>query len=145
MEKKKITFDSFIRGVIFIVLFVGFLMLLNRLSSVLLPFFIAWLIAYMIYPLVKFFQFKMRMRNRALSTFSALLLIVAIGFGIFILLVPPMIEEFGRVNQILFKYLSSDLNHSSQIPQTLSGFIHENLDIDTINKFFNEETFVDTL
>ena len=56
MERKKITFDSFIRGAIGCVLVVGILMLVERLSGVLLPFFIAWLIAYMVYPLVKFLQ-----------------------------------------------------------------------------------------
>ena len=44
MERKKITFDSFIRGVILGVIIIGILMLLKRLSGVLLPFFIAWLI-----------------------------------------------------------------------------------------------------
>lgn len=39
MERKKITFDSFIRGVILGVIIIGLLMLLKRLSSVLLPFF----------------------------------------------------------------------------------------------------------
>ena len=38
MERKKITFDSFIRGVILGVIIIGILMLLKRLSSVLLPF-----------------------------------------------------------------------------------------------------------
>ena len=61
MERKKITFDSFIRGSIGCVLVVGILMLVERLSGVLLPFFIAWLIAYMVYPLVKFFQYKLRL------------------------------------------------------------------------------------
>ena len=64
MERKKITFDSFIRGSIGCVLVVGILMLVERLSGVLLPFFIAWLIAYMIYPLVKFFQYKLRLKSR---------------------------------------------------------------------------------
>ena len=41
MERKKITFDSFIRGSIGCVLVVGILMLVERLSGVLLPFFIA--------------------------------------------------------------------------------------------------------
>ena len=64
MERKKITFDSFIRGSIGCVLVVGILMLVERLSGVLLPFFIAWLIAYMVYPLVKFFQYKLRLKDR---------------------------------------------------------------------------------
>ena len=64
MERKKITFDSFIRGSIGCVLVIGILMLIERLSGVLLPFFIAWLIAYMIYPLVKLFQYKLRLYRR---------------------------------------------------------------------------------
>lgn len=145
MEKKKITFDSFIRGVILLALIIGFLMLVNRLSGVLLPFFIAWLIAYMVYPLVKFFQFKLRMKNRAISTLCALLTITIIGVGFFFLIVPPMIDEFGRVNQLLLTYLTHGFNHSSQIPQSLSEFIQENLDIQTINKILNEENFINAI
>ncbi|GAE14653.1 transporter [Bacteroides pyogenes JCM 10003] len=45
MKRKKITFDTFIRSSITIVLIIGLLILVKRLSGVLLPFFIAWLIA----------------------------------------------------------------------------------------------------
>lgn len=48
--EKKITFDSFIRGILTGAIIIGVLYMLNRLSSVLLPFFIAWLIAYLIIP-----------------------------------------------------------------------------------------------
>mgnify|MGYP000264286705 CR=1 FL=1 len=40
MERKKITFDSFIRAVILGAIIIGVLMLLKRLSGVLLPFFL---------------------------------------------------------------------------------------------------------
>ena len=101
MERKKITFDSFIRGSIGCVLVIGILMLIERLSGVLLPFFIAWLIAYMIYPLVKLFQYKLRLKSRILSIFCALFLISAIGVTVFYLLVPPMISEMSRMNDLL--------------------------------------------
>ncbi len=145
MERKKITFDRFIRGVIICIIFIGMLMLTERLSGVLLPFFIAWLIAYMIYPLVKFFQYKAKMKNRVISIFCALLLITAVGVGFFFLIVPPMINEFARVNQLLFTYLTNGLNHSEQIPRTLSEFILDNLDIHAIESFFNENTIIDAL
>ena len=90
MERKKITFDSFIRGSIGCVLVVGILMLVERLSGVLLPFFIAWLIAYMVYPLVKFFQYKLRLKSRIISIFGSLFLITVIGVTLFYLLVPPI-------------------------------------------------------
>lgn len=83
MERKKITFDSFIRGVIIGAIIIGILMLLERLSGVLLPFFIAWLIAYLIYPLVTFFQYKLRLKNRIVSIFCALLSIVLVGVAAF--------------------------------------------------------------
>ena len=42
MFEKKITFDSFIRGIIILALIIGVLYLLNILSGVLLPFFLAF-------------------------------------------------------------------------------------------------------
>jgi predicted PurR-regulated permease PerM len=59
MIQKKITFDSFIRGILTAMVIIGILYLVNRLSGVLLPFFIAWLIAYLTYPMVIFFQNKL--------------------------------------------------------------------------------------
>lgn len=79
MERKKITFDSFIRAVILGAIIIGILMLLKRLSGVLLPFFLAWLIAYLIYPLVSFFQYKLRLKNRIASIFCALFTLTIIG------------------------------------------------------------------
>ena len=51
---KEITFDKFIRwaGVTLIVLAV--LYMTNYLSSVLLPFFIAWFFAYLLYPVYSY-------------------------------------------------------------------------------------------
>ena len=43
MLQKKITFDSFIRGILTAVVIIGILYLVNQLSGVLLPFFVAWL------------------------------------------------------------------------------------------------------
>lgn len=49
MERKQITFDTFVRGVLTVIVVVGIVMLLNRLSGVLLPFFLAWLAAYLLF------------------------------------------------------------------------------------------------
>lgn len=144
MERKKITFDSFIRGVIIGLIIIGSLMLIQRLSGVLLPFFIAWLIAYLIYPLVTFFQDRVRLKNRALSIFCALLTLTTIGTMIFLLLVPPMIEEFGRVKDLLIQYFSSGAN-SGNVPRTLSEFLRENIDQQTLSQLFNEKDFISAL
>ena len=61
--QKKITFDSFIRGILTTIIIIGILYLIDILSGVLLPFFIAWLIAYMMYPCVNFVQNKLKFKN----------------------------------------------------------------------------------
>lgn len=145
MEKKKITFDSFIRSSIFCVFVIGILMLIERLSGVLLPFFIAWLIAYMLYPLVKFFQYKLRFKSRIVSIFCALLTVTLIGTGAFYLLIPPTIEEIGRVNSLLADYFTNGAYSSGTVPQRLTEFIHQNIDLKTLNKVLSEENILSTI
>lgn len=144
MERKKITFDSFIRAVIFGAIIIGVLMLLKRLSGVLLPFFLAWLIAYLIYPLVSFFQHKLRLKNRIISIFCALLTLTVIGSVAFYLLVPPMIQEFLRVKDLLIEYFSTT-HTASNVPTTLSEFIRQNIDLHILEQMFSQENILDAL
>lgn len=144
MERKKITFDSFIRGVLIGAIIIGILMLLERLSGVLLPFFIAWLIAYLIYPLVTFFQYKLRLKNRVVSIFCALFSILLVGAAAFFLLVPPMIEEFGRVKDLLIEYFSSSTNEGN-VPKTLSDFLRDNIDTQLLTQLFSERDLLSAL
>ena len=144
MERKKITFDSFIRAVILGAIIIGVLMLLKRLSGVLLPFFLAWLIAYLIYPLVSFFQHKLRLKNRIISIFCALFTISVIGSVAFYLLVPPMIQEFLRVKDLLIEYFSTT-HTASNVPTTLSEFIRQNIDLHILEQMFSQENILDAL
>ena len=144
MERKKITFDSFIRAVILGDILIGVLMLLKRLSGVLLPFFLAWLIAYLIYPLVSFFQHKLRLKNRIISIFCALFTLSVIGSVAFYLLVPPMIQEFLRVKDLLIEYFSTT-HTASNVPTTLSEFIRQNIDLHILEQMFSQENILDAL
>ena len=144
MERKKITFDSFIRGIIIAGIIIAILMLLKRLSGVLLPFFIAWLAAYLIYPLVTFFQHRLKLKSRVLSIFLALLLLAAAGTAAFYLLVPPMLAEFSRVKDLLITYFT-DSSYGSNIPRNLSDFLRENIDPNLIKQIFQENNLMDML
>ena len=144
MERKKITFDSFIRAVILGAIIIGVLMLLKRLSGVLLPFFLAWLIAYLIYPLVSFFQHKLRLKNRIISIFCALFTLSVIGSVAFYLLVPPMIQEFLRVKDLLIEYFSTT-HTASNVRTTLSEFIRQNIDLHILEQMFSQENILDAL
>lgn len=116
MFKNPITFDSFIRGMMIVLLFVGLGLLVNRLSSVLLPFFIAWLLAYLMYPLVTFLQHKCRLRNRTLSIIVAALIVLAVITGLLLLIIPPIVSEFSKASALFSKYADRFLGGTGVIP-----------------------------
>lgn len=116
MFKTPITFDSFIRGALIALVLVGVGLLINRLSSVLLPFFIAWLLAYLIHPLVKFLQYRCRLRYRTLSIIVAFILVLAVVTGLLLLIIPPIVSEFSKVGGLFAQYSERFLGGTGLIP-----------------------------
>lgn len=143
MLEKKITFDTFIRGLLGALFAVGIFWLLNRLSGALLPFFIAWLIAYFLYPLVKFFQYRLRFRNRVVSIISAMLLVIGVITTACILFVPDIVQEFMRLKDLLAVYFAKGSQNAS-IPGTIENFIKENIDLNYLQQLFSEENLFNT-
>ena len=138
----KITFDKFIRkaGLLLLVVFV--LLTMNYLSGVLLPFFIAWLFAYLLYPIVRFVQDKMRVRVRALSIIVTLVFVIGVIGGIVWLIIPPMIEQFQKLGDVLTKYLQQT-THTGSFTALVRDWLHDHrLEIEL---FFKSEDFTDAL
>ena len=144
MEQKKITFDSFIRNIIWGAVAVGIIMLLNYLSGVLLPFFLAWLIAYLLFPLVKFFQYRCHLKYRIVGILCTFLLVGAALTGLFLLMIPPMIEEGARVKDLLIAYVSHD-EFMSNIPSISDDFIHDHVTTEDIKAIVTQEGFIDNV
>ena len=144
MLEKKITFDSFIRGTIGCLIIIGVLYLVNYLSGVLLPFFVAWLIAYMTYPLVTFFQYKLRLKNRVLSIFTVMIVLMTLITLAGILLVPPIINEFGKLKELLTAYFI-DGSKQAAIPGTVANFIKEHVNMLQVQSTLNEENIAQAL
>ena len=126
MERKKITFDSFIRGILITLVVVGIFFLIKRLSSALLPFVIGWLIAYWMYPLVRFFQYRCRMKYRLLAMLAAFATVVGVIWLIVILIVPPMLEDFVKVKDMLVSYVQGNYN-TSGLSATIHQFLSQKL------------------
>lgn len=135
---KEITFDRFIRGLIAIGGCIIAYLLINRLSGALLPFLIAWLFCYLVYPIVKFFQYKLKFKSRALSIFTVLLLFVALIVGICFAMVPPIVEEFVMLKEFISNYLTSGGNNST-IPAVVNEFIREHIDMRQVEAYFSVE------
>jgi predicted PurR-regulated permease PerM len=144
MEDKKITLDTVVRGIIAIAIVVGIIMLLNRLSGVLLPFFAAWLLAYMLFPLVKFFQYKCRLKFRIAGIFFALLTVGLVLTGISWLVIPPMIDEGGRIKDVIITYIEGNSTLNS-IPGMIQDFIRQHTDVDELKSIVTQQGFIDNV
>lgn len=109
MIEQEITFDRVIRWVLVALGATAAVWLINRLSSVLLPFFIAWILAYMMYPFVLFLQNKCRLRYRVVSISVALLIVLSVLALAVSLIVPPIIEESVRMAGLISVYFHDTL------------------------------------
>lgn len=124
MFKNPITFDSFIRGVMVIAVAVGIGMLINRLSGVLLPFFIAWILAYLMYPLVRFLQVRCHLRYRVPSIIIAAIIVLGVITGLVLLVVPPLVSEFSKLGGLLSEVTNKYLGDTQLGPYIL-GMLEE--------------------
>ena len=100
---KPITFDTFVRALSYSLLALAVIALINYLGSVLLPFAVAWLFAYLLYPMVKFVQYKLHVPGRVLSIIVTLVVVVAVLTGVAWLIIPPLIEQFQRLGELFTK------------------------------------------
>ena len=140
--RQEITFDKFIRWTGTGLLILAILYLLNYLSSVLLPFFIAWVFAYLLYPVVAFVQYRMHVKVRALAIIITLMLVIAVLSLIVYFIVPPMIEQFQKLGDILSRWVHSAA-HTNNISEWLSEKIQENSA--EIERFFKSRDFADAM
>lgn len=134
MNTKPYTFDRVIRMLIGLAVFIGLFLLIKRLSAVLLPFLVAWLLAYLLNPIVLFFQNKLKFKSRILSIFSTLLLFIGVFAGMIWFLTPLIISEMGKLSELVVRY-SKDLNVNTFLPVAWQNEIREylwTLDIQTV-------------
>lgn len=133
MFKQTITFDSFIRMLTGIVLVALAYLLLRSLSDVLIPFFAAWLVAYMLYPFVKFLEQKCHIKNRVVCIILILIAIIAILTGGCLLIIPPVIEECGRLKDIIVDYVTTSKT-TTVITAEIENFIKHNINLKEITQ-----------
>lgn len=142
MIEGPITFDRAIRWVIIIALVASAFLILDYLSAVLLPFFIAWILAYLLYPLVNFIERRMKVKMRVVSIMIAFFSVVVVLGGVFYLIIPPMIDEFSRFTTLATRYLHN-ATHIKNFPETIQWWLSNNSD--NIEKFLKSDNFTTTV
>jgi len=133
------TLDRVIRMILGAGVLIGLYLLISRLSGVLIYFMIGWLIAYMLNPLVGFFQYKLRIKRRVPSIILAILTVLGTIFGLIAILVPPIIAEVQKMSMLLQQYNASPAGYLPFIPVELQEFIFEKVNLKELGKYLNKE------
>ena len=118
-------------GYIFLIIF-GFVVLfltLSYLSSVLIPFAVAWLLAFILNPVVNFFQYKCRLHFRVLAVLITIFLFVGLVFGLFCLVIPPLLSECTNFEVVVRRYYDYKVQHDGSIPAPLLEYFDKNVNL----------------
>lgn len=120
----EISLGRFLRILLILIIIGISYFVLDSLSSVLLPFFVAWLISYILYPAVKFFQYRLRLRSRFVSILAVLILAVAIISGIVVLIVPSITAEYAIFKEAIVNFFTHNAKNPS-IPPFIADALRE--------------------
>ena len=144
MFERPFTFDRVIRIGISVLLVGLVLYLLVVLRDALLPFLIAWLMAYMCQPFVRFFQYTLRLKSRILSIVAVLLSGVLLVFLLTVMVIPSITEESQRLLALLNNQ-NPIQEHIPFIPQSWLEYIEHHIDLQALREMVSRENFLDTL
>ena len=138
LSRRPYTFDRVTRIIFSIAILVGTFYLINLLKGALLPFLVAWLLAYLMHPIVEFFHNKCRIKNRVVAI-SATLLSVVLFFGLLgWIFIPSIIEEMDKMKILIHNYISTD-NTIPFLPESWHDYIREKIDFEQIAQMMNKE------
>lgn len=133
MLKETITFDRFIRMVTGIIIVALIYLLLRKLSGVLIPFFVAWIVAYMLYPFVKFLENKCHIKYRILSILIVIVSLITTLTVACLLIIPPVIDECARLKDIVVDYVNTS-STTTAITAEIENYVKHNINLDEITK-----------
>ena len=143
--KPVIDFDRFIRGLLFLAVITVLVLGLRWLSPVLIPFFAAWAIAWILAPVVNFFQSTCRLRSRVLSVLITLALLIGLASAVAWLIVPPLIDGVTQIKEALLSYLASGHIRNIHLPEWLDHLMQQWLDQEKIQSMLRSDNLMKTI
>ena len=141
---KPFTFDRVVRIVFGFLIFFGIVYLITLLKNALLPFLIAWLFAYMVQPIVKFFEVRLRLKSRILAIMATLFSLGAV-VAILALTVFPSISMEAEKTLELLKDQGTGKGNIPFIPQAWLDYLENNIDMVQLMDFLSKENFLKAL
>ena len=112
VDRQPYTFDRVIRILFGVVSVVGLFYLVYILRGALLPFLVAWIVAYMLNPLVVYNKRVFKLKGRVVAITLAFLEVLITISLLCVLFLPSIIDEIAHMRELLSEYVYN----SSSIP-----------------------------
>lgn len=138
------TFDRVIRLSISVILIGLGIYMIYILRSVLLPFLVAWLMAYLLNPVVRFIQNKLRLKKRVVAVLITFAMLLGALTLLFICITPLVENELYQINSLITSYDLQSFTVNG-MPLSVHDFIAKNIDFDSLRNVLSKENASDTI
>ena len=140
-ERQPYTFDRVVRILFGAVFVVGLFYLIYILRGALLPFLVAWIVAYMLNPLVEYNKRVFKLKGRVLAITLTFVEVIITFALLCVLVLPSVIDEIGVMRKLLRDYV---YNSSSIpfVPQEVHDFIQQNIDFSQLSSLLSREQWL---
>ena len=138
---KPFTFDRVIRIVFGILVISGIIYLIALLRNALLPFLIAWLLAYMMQPFVKFFQYKLCFKSRILSIMAVLVTLGLLITLLVVMVIPSIAAEADKTLELIRTHDPGE-GHVPLIPHSWMEYLESNVNFAQIMELLSKENLL---
>ena len=125
--RREFTFDRIARMLVLSVLILLIYVAVQAIWSVILPFLLAGIFAYVMMPLVRFFQYTLRLRSRGLSVILTLLLLGAVVYLAVIFIKPSINAEIEKTHQVISGYSSGQDILTMILPRNIRNYLNGGL------------------
>ena len=141
---KPFTFDRVFRIIFGILTVIGLVYLITVLRNALLPFLIAWLMAYIMQPLVKFYQYKIGLKSRVLAIIAVLVTITLVLTLAIMIFIPSISAEVERTMLLLRTYNTGN-SVIPFVPEEWLLYIQDQINFIELKDSFSKENVLNAV
>lgn len=139
--RKKYDLDRVVRTTFTILAIVAAIYVVNYLSSILLPFCVGCLLAYMLEPVVKLLMRLTRLKKRMVPAIVTMLLFFGVIYLGLRFLIPYFVDEFTDMGKMLAKYAEHRFTIHG-VPPEVQEVIDRYFNLDALQRVFSQEQWM---
>ena len=137
---RPITFDRVMRFLFAALVITGIIWLVDILRNVLLPFFLACLISYILQPIVEFCMTRLHIRWRIVAIFMTLIAVGGIIFGLAYMFVPSIVKEIHQMGTLINDYAKRG-DPIPLLPKNIHDYLVSLFDDSTMQSLLENQHF----